>query len=58
LHEHVFVQKDWLKAQLESGKSLEQIGREVGKDHSTVGYWIKKHGLVANGRGRTHRGVE
>jgi 5-methylcytosine-specific restriction endonuclease McrA len=45
----VFVQKDWLRAQLESGKSLEQIGRELGKDHSTVGYWVKKHGLVANG---------
>jgi transposase-like protein len=46
----VFVNRDWLKAQLEAGKSLEQIGREVGKDHSTVGYWVKKHGLVANGR--------
>jgi len=48
----VFVQRDWLKAQLEAGKSLEEIGRELGKDHSTVGYWIRKHGLVAGGRAK------
>jgi hypothetical protein len=41
-----------LKSQLDAGKSLEQIGRELGKDHSTVGYWVRKHGLVANGRAR------
>lgn len=29
------------------GMSLEAIGREVGKHPSTVGYWLKKHGLVA-----------
>jgi hypothetical protein len=29
--------------------SLPQIGRLVGKDPSTVGYHVKKHGLKANG---------
>jgi IS30 family transposase len=32
------------------GKSLAQIGREIGKDGSTVGYWVRKHGLIAAGR--------
>src|SRR5439155_12403722 len=30
-----------------AGRSLEQIGALVGKHPSTVGYWLKKHGLVA-----------
>lgn len=29
------------------GMSLETIGERVGKHPSTVGYWVKKHGLVA-----------
>lgn len=29
--------------------SLVRIGRLVGKDPSTVGYWVRKHGLRANG---------
>jgi hypothetical protein len=32
--------------------SLEAIGREVGKHPSTVSYWLRKHGLSANGRSR------
>ena len=27
--------------------SLEAIGAELGKHPSTVGYWLKKHGLTA-----------
>jgi transposase len=32
---------------LSQGLSLEQIGRRVGRHASTVGYWVKKHGLEA-----------
>lgn len=32
--------------------SLPQIGALVNRDPSTVGYWVQKHGLVANGRDR------
>jgi transposase len=34
---------------LSQGLSLAEIGRRFGKDPSTVGYWIKKHGLEAAG---------
>ena len=36
-----------LAAQLESGRSIESIARELGRDPSTVAYWVNKHGLVA-----------
>jgi len=39
-----------LKYYIEQGLSLPQIGVLVGRDPSTVGYWVHKHGLVANGR--------
>jgi transposase len=45
----VFVQREWLEQQLERGKSLPTIAKLVGKDASTVGYWVKKYGLRANG---------
>lgn len=32
--------------------SLEAIGDQVGKHPSTIGYWLKKHGLSAVGRDR------
>lgn len=38
-----------MEEQLRQGKSLEAIGRLAGRDASTVGYWVKKHGLRANG---------
>lgn len=34
---------------LAAGMSLPEIGREVGRAPGTVGYWVKRHGLVANG---------
>jgi hypothetical protein len=49
VHEHVFVERGWLEQQLAAGKSLAEIGEVVGRDASTVGYWVKKHGLRANG---------
>jgi transposase-like protein len=44
------MERALLEAQLEAGRSLEQIGRLVGKHPSTVGYWVTKHGLVAVNR--------
>ena len=41
------MDKRFLEESLAQGMSLEKIGRLVGKDPSTVGYWLKKHGLSA-----------
>jgi transposase-like protein len=46
------MDRDQLKRWLDQGLSLPQIGVLVGRDPSTVGYWVQKHGLIANGRGR------
>jgi transposase len=39
------MERDWLAAQLESGRSIEAIAAEVGRHASTVAYWAEKHGL-------------
>lgn len=39
-----------LKAWLDAGLSLPQIGALTNRDPSTVGYWVQKHGLTANGQ--------
>ena len=44
------MDRDLLETYLSEGLSLEQIGVLVNRDPSTVGYWMKEHGLVANGR--------
>jgi transposase len=36
-----------LKQLLEEGLSLAEIGRRVDRHESTVGYWVKYHGLLA-----------
>jgi hypothetical protein len=46
------VKRRFLEECLAKGMSLEAIGQEVGKHPSTVGYWLKKHGLSAAGRER------
>jgi transposase-like protein len=46
------MDRDQLRRWLDDGLSLKQIGAIVGRDPSTVGYWVRKHGLVANGRGK------
>jgi transposase len=46
------VDRDRLKVYLEQGLSLIQIGALENRDPSTVGYWVRKHGLEANGAGR------
>ena len=48
----MFVQKGWLAAQLQQGKTYEGIGRELGLHGSTVAYWARKHGLRSAGSGR------
>jgi transposase-like protein len=35
-----------------SGRSIEAIARDVGRDPSTVGYWVRKHGLASTHAGR------
>ncbi|HEY7150942.1 MAG TPA: hypothetical protein VH391_04615 [Solirubrobacterales bacterium] len=44
------MDRDQLKAWLDDGLSLAEIGVLVNRDASTVGYWVKKHGLAASGR--------
>jgi len=39
------MDKASLEHWIEQGLSLAAIGRRVGRDPSTVGYWVKKHGL-------------
>lgn len=43
------MERRFLEECLAKGMSLEAIGSEVGKHPSTVGYWLKKHGLRACG---------
>ncbi len=43
------MDKRFLEDCLAKGMSLPQIGKLTGKDPSTVGYWVEKHGLTANG---------
>lgn len=39
-----------LEEYIAAGMSLVQIGALLNRDPSTVGYWVHKYGLVANGR--------
>lgn len=46
------MDKGFLEDWLAKGMSLEAIGKLIGKHPSTVGYWLQKHGLTANGAAR------
>jgi transposase-like protein len=46
------MERDFLEEMLAAGMSLERIALVVDKDPSTVGYWVKKHGLTAAHRAR------
>jgi 5-methylcytosine-specific restriction endonuclease McrA len=46
------VDRASLEQWLAQGLSLDEIGRRVGRDGSTVGYWVRKHGLEAAHRER------
>jgi Homeodomain-like domain len=39
------VDRGWLKEQLDAGRSIESLAREVGRDPSTVSYWVHKYDL-------------
>lgn len=43
------MDKGFLEDCLAKGMSLEAIGETAGKHPSTVGYWMQKHDLMANG---------
>jgi transposase len=45
------MEKELLEECLGEGLSLEAIGKRVGKHESTVGYWMKRHGLQASKAG-------
>lgn len=49
------MEKKFLEECLEKGMSLPQIGELAGRPAGTVGYWVAKHGLVANGRAEFSR---
>ena len=42
------VDRQWLKEELQDGRSIESIAREAGRDPSTVAYWVHKYGLVSS----------
>ena len=46
------MDREALRAWLDDGLSLEQIGAIVGRHPSTIAYWLKKFALVANGRSK------
>ena len=46
------MDKRFLEECLAKEMSLEAIGKLAGKHPSTVGYWLKKHGLTATGNAR------
>lgn len=43
------MDKRFLEECLTKGMSLKAIARAVGRPPGTVGYWVRKHGLRANG---------
>ena len=42
------MDRAWLGAQLEAGRSIESLAREAGRHPSTVAYWVNKHGLSSS----------
>lgn len=46
------MERDRLEGYLDRGLSLEQIGALENRDPSTIGYWVRKYGLLANGSDR------
>lgn len=46
------MDRDRLERYLAKSLSLSEIGILENRDSSTVGYWVEKYGLVANGRSK------
>lgn len=42
------MDRDWLAAELERGRSIADIAREVGRHPATIAYWVNKHRLVSH----------
>lgn len=41
------MEREWLERELAAGRSIEAIAKEVGRNPSTVAYWVNKHGLTS-----------
>ena len=41
------MDRDHLAAQLQAGRSIESIARDLGRPPSTVAYWVSKYGLAS-----------
>lgn len=50
------LDREVLRRCLDDGMSLIEIGKLVGRPPGTVGYWVKRHGLVANGASKFRPG--
>ena len=50
------MDKEFLEECIEAGMSLPEIGRLADRSPGTVGYWVKRHGLVANGANKYRPG--
>jgi transposase len=48
--QHALMDRGLLEGYLAEGLSLERIGELVGRDRSTVGYWLRRYGLRAVNR--------
>ncbi|HEY8002494.1 MAG TPA: helix-turn-helix domain-containing protein [Solirubrobacterales bacterium] len=46
------MDRDLLEGWLEQGLSLNEISALTDRDPSTVGYWVAKYGLIANGKAK------
>ncbi len=46
------MERDLLERYLDQGLSLVEIGVLLDRDPSTIGYWVQRYGLVANGRAK------
>lgn len=46
------MDREWLVAELASRRSVEAIAQRAERSPSTVSYWLKRHGLRANGAER------
>ena len=42
------MDRDWLARELDRGRSIGDIARQVGRHPATVGYWVNKHRLTSH----------
>lgn len=51
------MDRDQLASMIAEGLSQSEIGRRVGRNQSTVAYWVRKHGLTPRDMGQDQRGA-